>query len=480
MAQRTEMMKFAATAAVAAFCGCAAVKDAREAQEAARPAGDGVPGEAANVYLGGETLDGLVAYALANRPSMVAARLAVEDARLALREIAADAPLVSSTPWNAVGADVSMSYSEQSRTAHFDDMKWKTRRGKPSATLSLDVLIWDFGRNAARARAQAENVVAAEQNLAKAGCAVFDEVASCHFALLQNEALAEVAASNVQMCAEHLVQEEDRFELGESRSLDVLRARLDLARAAEAAVLASNDVVTAGANLMAALGIDASSGGFREVLGPRRESLDRVTRVFPSTDETAADAFAFARTNSPAVQVARAKLRAASAQVDYAIANLGPSLSAAVSLNWTDPLWYWRWSVGAAQSLFTGWRKTTDVDRARVALESASAALGTEEQTLSRSLELAIAERDNAAESLATAAESVRQASENLETVAAQHEVGDASRIDYADAITSYAEALGNRVKAFYRGQIAEARIIELTGREPGFANEQITGGDIR
>jgi outer membrane protein TolC len=188
----------------------------------------------------------------------------------------------------------------------------------------------------------------------------------------------------------------------------------------------------------------------------------------------------FARTNSPAVAVARAKVRAASAQVDYAIADLAPSLSASASLNWTDPLWYWQWGLDAVQSLFTGWKKTTAVERAKVALESAASSLESEEQQLSRSIELAVAERDSAAEALATAAESVRQARENLETVASQHDVGDATRIDYADAVSAYVEALGSRVKAFYRGQIAEAKIIGLTGREPEFADERITGGDIK
>jgi len=469
-----------AVAAAAAVAGCAAVRDARMAQDAARPAGEGGAASARKVALAGEPLESLVAYAISNRPSMVSARLAVDDARLALREISSDAPIVSSTPWNAVDARASLAYSEASRRAQFSDAKWKTRRGDPSATLSLDLLVWDFGRNSARAHAQCESVIAAERALDKEGLAVFDEVAAAHFALLQNEALAEVAATNVMMCAEHLKQEEDRFELGETRNLDVLRARLDLARANETAVSASNDVATAGANLMAALGIDATAGGFREVLGPGGESIDAVTRVFKATTTTAAEAFMFARTNSPAVAVARAKVRAASAQVDYAIADLAPSLSASASLNWTDPLWYWQWGLDAVQSLFTGWKKTTAVERAKVALESAASSLESEEQQLSRSIELAVAERDSAAEALATAAESVRQARENLETVASQHDVGDATRIDYADAVSAYVEALGSRVKAFYRGQIAEAKIIGLTGREPEFADERITGGDIK
>lgn len=458
-------------AAVAA-AGCAVVREARQAQAEAAPRGEGRVGEASPVDLRGSSLEELVDFACTNRPSMVSAALAVEDARLALREIAADAPIASSTPWNAAHASLSTGYAESSTPAHFSDMKAKTRRGDATAGLSLDLLLWDFGRNDARARAGVENVIAAESSLVQHGYTVFGEVSSAYFALMQNEALHEVAVSNVQQYAEHLAQAEDRYREGEAQSLDVLKARLDLARADESMVAASNDVAVAGARLMAALGVDASRGDYRTVLGPRASGLDTMRRAFADSVETPGEVFDFARTNAPAMKVARARLRAASAQVDYAIADLKPTVSASLSLNWTDPLWYWRWGLNAAESLFTGWRKTTAVERAVVALRSAESNVDNEEQELSRSIETAVAERDNAREAWSTATESVRQATENLATVKSQYEVGDVSRVEFTDAVSAYAEALGNRVKAFCRGQAAEAALFSLTGSEPAYEED--------
>lgn len=466
---------YVAFATVTLVAGCRTVLDARRAQDEVAAVGGGASRDKGAVNLAGFSLEALVDYALTNRPAMVSAALAVEDARLAMKEIAADAPVASMTPWNAAHLSASLGYSESSKSAHLSDLKAKTIKGKATGALSLDLLLWDFGRNAAKARAQAENVLAAELTLAQQGYTVFAEVSAAYFALLQNEALHEVASSNVVQYAEHLAQAEDRFEQGEAQRLDVLRAKLDLARAAESEVAASNDVVVAGARLMAALGVDASRGDFRSVLGERDGGLERAMRIFADTDESAKAAFEFARTNAPSMQVARAKLRAASAQVDYAVADLMPTLSASLSLNWTDPLWYWRWGFNAAQSLFTGWRRTTAVDRAVVSLRSADVAVDGEEQALSRSLEVAVAERDNAREAFRTAEESVRQAKENLDTVVAQYEVGDVSRVEFTDAVSAYAEARGNRVKAFYRGQAAEAALFELTGREPVYADERVT-----
>ena len=89
------------------------------------------------------------------------------------------------------------------------------------------------------------------------------------------------------------------------------------------------------------------------------------------------------------------------------------------------------------------------------------------EQTLSRDLEVAIANRDDSVASLAAARTSVRQARENLRVANEQYRLGEASRIDYTTAVSDYAVALGKRVKAFYEGQLAEAKIIRLTGAEP-------------
>ena len=453
---------------LAVLCSCRSVREARKAQADAAEAAAGRL--AAAVDLSREPLEGLVRFATTNRPSMKAAVLALEDARLALREIAADAPILSTTPWNAVHASISSGYSESSRAAQHRDFRARTYRGNLSANLSLDLLLWDFGRNNARARAQGEKVVAAEAALWREGFAVFSETCAAWFALRQNEALLETAATNVVQFREHLAQAEDRFSLGEARQLDVLRARLDLAEAAEAAVAASNDVAVAGARLMAALGIDASAGGWKDVVGERGGALSETERSFDDTFASARGEFEAALETAPAVAVAKANLKAASAQVDRAIADFMPTFSASVALNWTDPLWYWRWALDAAQTIFTGGRKTAALDRAVVAMKSAESDLESAVQELSRAVETAVAERDSAREALAAAETSVAQAAENLDAVRSEYEVGDASRVDFTDAVSSYSAALGARARAFYRGQAAEAALFAVAGRMPVYA----------
>ena len=316
----------------------------------------------------------------------------------------------------------------------------------------------------AKERAARENVVAAERNLADARLTVFGEVASAYFEVLRADALLEVARTNEYEYAQHLEQSELLLEAGEAKKLDVSRARVDLSNARLAAINASNDVVTAGASLLKALGLEADRGSREDVLAVSPTCLSDEREEFPPSTCTAAAALDFARTNSPSLRALRAKLRAASAEVDYAIADLFPELSFNTALGWSDPAWNWSWGLQGVTSLFRGFRKTTAVDSAAVALKSAEADVDAAEQELSCSLALAVAERDSARESYAAAKVASQQAKENLDLVEEQYRLGEANRVDFTDAVGAYTSALGQQVKTFYSGQAAEVGLIRLCG----------------
>ena len=462
---------FAVVSSILVLSGCLTIYNAQDAQQAVEGKGEGCILPSVKLDLSDYSLRELVDFAMTNRPSMASAALAVADAHLALKEIEADAPLVSATPWNAAHAGVSGGYSASSLADHH--LKSKTT-GNASAALSLSILLYDFGRNQARANAQVERVIAAEYAFVSEGYAVFEEVAETYFSLMAKDALLEVALTNEVECAIRLKQAQDKFDAGEAKRLDVTSAKLDYSQAVEATIVASNDVVTAGASLMKALGVDVTRGTRDEVYPSSGHALASVMRGFARTDYGVESAFDLARTNAPAMAIARARLRAASSNVDLAIADLMPSVSAELSVNWADPLWAWHWGVSAVQSLFEGFRKTTAVDRAVVQMESAAADVDEAEQQLSLQLETAIAVRDNAAKALETARISVANALENLNTVKEQYHEGDASRVDFTIALTKYADALGKRVSAFYTGQVAESKLFSLLGRVPEFDEKEL------
>ena len=252
-----------AGAALVLACGCDTIKRARKAQaevawdavdagetpasqlRAQRPA---TPNEATpkgeRVDLRGLRLVDYVAWAMNHRPSIEAAHLAVSNAVLELARVTSDRDL-------QVNLSSGFSQSTANRTSHFS---WHQNRGKFSSDVSLDLLICDFGRIDARERQARENLVAAQRDLADEEFAVFNDVAQAYFTLLRNDALLEVARTNEFQYAEHLRQAESLFAEGEVKKLDVLKARVDLSDARLATINASNDVVTAGAAFIRALG----------------------------------------------------------------------------------------------------------------------------------------------------------------------------------------------------------------------------------
>jgi len=449
-----------------AVCGCETVRRAEDVKEALACAGEErswvLPaGEAPSVY--DSSLRDFVEFAISNRPEIISKRLAVDDARLALKQIRADAPVLSTSPWGGVDVSASGGYSASSTPSSW--IKKKTR-GNAAAAISLDLLLWDFGRNDARAKAACERVVAAECEYAEACFSVFSETAAAWASYFEKEALLDAAVSEESEYAARLDREEKKIEIGEGRKLDVLRARLDLASARESTVSASNDLAVAKAEFLHSLGAIAFDCGGEQ---PENENPGALAKGFADGVANEDEIFALSLTNSPAMAVTRARFRAASADVDAAVADLYPEISASLSLNWTDPLWYWRWGVNAVQQIFTGWKKTAAVDRAVVALKIAAADVAEKERSLALAVSTAVTERDSAREALVRAETSMKEAMENLATVKKELEIGEADRIDFSQAVSAYTKAAASRASAFYRAERAKAAIFAISGTRPEY-----------
>ena len=448
-------------AALAAVAGCDTINRARTAQKAVSSVTNDVPVSVdkplPRVNLLGAKFIDLVEFAMTNRPSLEIARLAVSNATLSVIEATSDRELQMS---------LAGGYSQS--TANNSHFSWHQRRGRGTADISFDILLIDCGRIDARERQAREDLVAAQRDLEEAEFKVFAEVAETYFLLLRNDALLEVAHTNEHQYAEHLRQAEQLYDAGEAQKLDVLKARVDLSDARLGTINASNDVLTAGAEFLRALGLQADRANRADVLRVAKDTFAASAKhELPITNFRAEDCLMLARTNAPSLRALRARLRAASAEVDYAVADLMPKLSLSSAFSFADPAWNWSWGFSAIQTVLDGYRKRTAVDHAVVAMDAARLAVDEAEQTLSRDLAVAVATRDNARQSLETARIEVEQAKENLQTVIEQYKLGEASRVDFTDAAGSYASALGARVKAFYAGEIAEAVLIRLTGTVP-------------
>ena len=448
------------------LAACETIHNADVAKMEVLPSVDPLLAESpGRVDLTGLQLADFVDFALTNRPEVISAELAVEDRFMAVRSVESGRPFMPHL-------NMSANYGQSTANggSHFS---WRNS-GRFNGGVALDMLLVDFGRYDADFRSACEDLAAAEALLAETRLGVFEEVSTSYFTLLMNDALLDVARTNEWECMNHLSQATNRFENGEAKLLDVLRARLDLSEAVQARISASNDTVMAGAEFLRSLGLSVDRVSEESLLSVMGDGLGSMMKEFETSGMSALDALAFARTNSPALMAKRVQLKSAMGELDWAVADLFPELKLSTSFDFSNPAWNWSWAFGAVQSLFLGWRKTTAVDAAVIRMKSARMDVESAERNLSRDLSVAIANRNDSAASLAAARTSVRQANENLRVANEQYKLGEASRIDYTTAVSDYAAALGRRVKAFYEGQLAEVRIIRLTGVEPLYHHQTV------
>ena len=454
-----------AAAVLALVSACSTIERARRIQEASvrdgstnaaavvsRPVG-GVPPPFLDTGRGAPA--DYVSYALSNRPDVVAAQLSADSALIAV-------DVAGSGRWPQISGRTGYSRSTGNRKPGGD---WRTE-GVWAGSVDLDLMICDFGKISAQERAAVENWLAAAEDCADAKLAAAFDVRSCYFDWLRAEAMVAVAQTNEMQYAEHLRQALGRFEVGDVRKLDVTQARLNHSNAGLALLTASNAVSSASAKLMKSMGVSAAFVPASAGIG-----LDRPPFRLPATDMDARAALDLARTNAPSLRVRRALVRAASARVDYAVADLFPTISVGTGFTFSNPdfpaTWNWSFAGNIAGSIFQGFRKKRAVDAAVVDLLAARALLADAEQSLAAEIAIAVADRDTARRALATARLIVREAAENLDVVTEEYRVGEASSIDFLDAVAQHTAALGDRVKAFYVEQTAEAKLARLVGLIP-------------
>jgi outer membrane protein TolC len=429
--------------------GCATVRQARLAQKAAAAP----PGErtvtAAEAGLASTpvvTLEQAAALALRFHPAIAQARQNLVAAAAQVREArAAYGPTVDSS----IGYRRGTSNTESSRGSNKSDDSY-------SASLSLDVLVYDFGKTPAAVRQARLQQAAAAARLRAAGNAAVYTVTLAYCDYRQALDLLRVAEDTVTQNRIHLEQTRALVEVGRRIRYDITKAELDLGNAQLDLIKASNAVTTAKAALTAGMGLAEDP--------PYRISEPAPPEIAgPLTD-----ALRFALTNHPSLLALRARELEASCAVDAAIADLYPSLRLSGSYSWSGSgfplLWNWAAAAQSALNLFDSGRKTRAIEAAAAQLRAARAAVAESEQQLALDLRRAYAQLESARQRVALSELLVRQARENLELIGARYRLGQASAVEQTDAQTALTQAQAEQVRARFDYRSALALIHYQTG----------------
>lgn len=434
-------------------CGCETIKKAREIQKGETR----LPGESTltSQKIGlredqSYSLQDLEKIALKYHPTLFQATQVLEGKRIQMK-------MTRSSRYphlNANGGYIRRSENREGMHPYSG-----TTSGSWSGSIGLDFLLYDFGKLNAEEQACVEDILAAEQQLRQQQIDVLHKVRISFFERLRKQSLLKVAEENVRQYAVHLNEAENMLRVGTRRKYDVTKAKVDWGNACLDLITASNGVITARAQLNAALGL-ADSPQFdlhKSIIGKEKFDLR-------SPDEL----MGIARENAPSLAVRRSQERAASADVDRTIADLFPELNLGGNLDLSGRsfplLWNFSGMLKGAANLFDGKRNLAQIEQSVTALRRARSAVAEEEQKLYRYLVEAVAQRDSARESSATAKLVYDQAKENLMIVEEQYRIGTSSSIERTDAQVALTEAEAHVVTAFYDEQEAQAKITALIG----------------
>ena len=432
--------------AAALLAGCTTVREARRAQreDAERTVRWAETPFAARE--GDLAMEELAAWARTNAPAVVQARQDVVQAQIALRSVkAAFIPVV----------DGSIAYTYASKNIDPHDTKWDGD-GTWGGNVSLNWLLYDFGRTRASTRRAVAALAAADQaERAAENGAVYGVRAAC-FALRRAEELHRVAVETSESYRLHRDQTKDRFDVGAAMNYEVSKAEVDYQNALLSEISASNAVETARASLALALGLAESP---RIALGDCS---------FPEMTNDVGALMAVAATNAPALAALRAAADAAKDYVDWTICDLYPNLSLRLTFDAkgdSSPLlWNYAAVPAVAQTLFSAGAKNRQIETAVAQLRAARSKLAEAEQQLFNQVLTATLSADRARKSLAVAEAALAASKENFDVVSSRYDVGKASALERTDAQVALSSAEAAVVTARYDLQDTQILLARLIG----------------
>ena len=432
--------------AAALLAGCTTVREARRAQreDAERTVRWAETPFAARE--GDLAMEELAAWARTNAPAVIQARQDVVQAQIALRSVkAAFIPVV----------DGSIAYTYASKNIDPHDTKWDGD-GTWGGNVSLNWLLYDFGRTRASTRRAVAALAAADQaERAAENGAVYGVRAAC-FALRRAEELHRVAVETSESYRLHRDQTKDRFDVGAAMNYEVSKAEVDYQNALLSEISASNAVETARASLALALGLAENP---RIALGDCS---------FPEMTNDVGALMAVAATNAPALAALRAAADAAKDYVDWTICDLYPNLSFRLSFDAkgdSSPLlWNYAAVPAVAQTLFSAGAKNRQIETAVAQLRAARSKLAEAEQQLFNQVLTATLSADRARKSLAVAEAALAASKENFDVVSSRYDVGKASALERTDAQVALSSAEAAVVTARYDLQDTQILLARLIG----------------
>jgi len=452
------MKRILAVAAGLVLAGCADIDAARKAQdpESRRDGEKTVAAEAVGLGTGSQlNLARGLEIALRNNPTIAAGRAQVERSEAVLEQVNS-----GYLPQISFNADYRWEKSGGAGSTPLTGSRVGPNSGivqTQGGGVTLNQLLYDFGKTDALHRQAYAQFAAAHANLASAENDAVFNFRQAFFNVFKQEELVRVGEETVRQFEKRLEQVRGFVEAGTRQKYDLTKAQVDLGNAQLTLVKARTAVTVAKATLNNSLGLASDPLYTLEhpgASGPWGMSFGQAVET--------------ARAYHPALQSLILQENAARAEIDAAIADFYPQLSLTGSFSWAGALtpvtWFSFLGPMLNWAVFTGWEKTGTLHAAVADLHQAYANRALEEQTLFLDLRNAYAVLEDTQESLKIVSLTVQSASETLDLVTGRYQVGKASSVELTDAQVQLAQAKAQEIQARYDYEISIAAIERSIG----------------
>ncbi len=259
-----------------------------------------------------ETLQGALAKAYENNPTLTAARAGqrANDENVPIQK-------ASGLPSVGVSADF-----QENLVLPGNSFFTPGRTFATGAQLSVPIYQGGAVRNAVRAAKY--RVEAGQADLRATEASVFAQVVGAYMDVIRDQAIVQLNQKNVSVLRTNLQATSDRFEIGDLTRTDVAQSEARLA-------LAEGDLRTAESNLI------RSRESYIRLVGDAPTDLQPPPPL-PNLPTTAEEAVAIALTTNPDIEAANQRLNASRADIGAAQATRAPRVSATVTGGYNNNL----------------------------------------------------------------------------------------------------------------------------------------------
>jgi len=335
----------------------------------------------------------------------------------------------------------------------------KSQNPPYSAGLTLQQMIFDFGKTPARSAAAKKSWEASMADSQNALQSVILSAAIAYFNLGQAQAVERVSREAYTQAIEHLKQSEILFTAGRGIKYAVVKAQVDTATARLNVIRSANAVATSLVQLETMLGMKLS------------DSVALLDSLMPEAGTTPVDsALHVALANRPDLRAAQLRAASARAQVQAAKSTAFPSVNAAGTAGYRaqEPDGAWKrnlsGSVTATFPLFAGGAIQGSVLQSAGAYQTAQGNQKSVEQSILLDVKQQLALLDETQQRIDLAGRTVDQAALALSLARDRFAAGSGNALEVSDAEAGYENTKIAQIQARYDHAIAIARLQKALG----------------